>query len=325
MRLHETLARLLGPLLVVCALALAGQAAAAEDPCALLEPAEVEAVLGEPLAGPPFRASNGLPDPEGASCRYETPAYRAIDLRVEWSNGGDVFGAMNIMSGIADDGGLKGILILSDGTTLRGEWDEARVFMCCEFNALRGDQLVVIDISGSRATVEQAATLADLAVKRLDQPLDVDGTAGLAAAAERIASRPAIVSACDLVPRTEAETLVGAPLLADPEGSEHACTYFWSPPGADYQEQLTLMVTWRGGLSEMRRTQSAIGQALSFMGSEGLPSDQIQESGTALFDVSATSMIGVMAVRKDVMLSVETGGMGNDLASAFISAAAKKL
>lgn len=326
MRLHETLVRLLGPVLVVCALAFtATPSYAAEDPCALLEVAEVEAVLGEPLAGPPFRASSGLPDPEGASCRYETAAFRAIDLRVEWSNGGDAFGIMNLVGGIADAGGMKGILTLSDGTTLRGEWDEARVFMCCEFNALRGDQLVVVDISGSRATVEQAASLADLAAKRLDQPLTVDTAAGLAAAEERTKARPAIVSACDLVPRAEAEVLVGAPLSTDPEGSEYSCTFVWSPTGADYEEQLTLNVTWRGGLSEMRLMQSAIGQALSFMESEGLPTDQTQEGGTGPFDEEASSMIGVLAVRKDVLLSVETGGTGNDLASAFIAAAANKL
>ena len=50
---------------------LAATAPDPEDPCRLLEPAEVEAVLGAPLAGAPFRTGNpngdsgGLPDETG--------------------------------------------------------------------------------------------------------------------------------------------------------------------------------------------------------------------------------------------------------------------
>ena len=317
-------------LLVMGAVAVIGgtvgaQAADPQNPCGLLTAAEAEAALGEPLVGPPFRASNGQPDEQGDTCRYETASFRSIVLRVEWKNGGQSFALMNLVGSIVADGGLKGVVTLSDGTTLRGEWDEARLSQCCEFDALRGDQLVVIDFGGSRANVEQAASLADQAVKRLDQPLDVDDAAGRASAEDRAKTRPAIVSACDLVPRAEAETILGGPLAADPEGNEDSCDYAWVAKGTDYQQDMTLMVTWRGGLSEMRATQAQMGQALEFITAEGLPADQSQQSGVGPFDETASSMLGVMGVRKDVLLSVETGGTGNDLASAFIAAAAKKL
>ena len=308
----------------ICA-STAAENADAGNPCGLLSAAEVEAVLGEPLAGPPFRASNGLPDPDGESCRYEASAFRAIDISVDWSNGGQKFGLINMVGGIADKGGLKGVVTLSNGTELRGEWDEARDFLCCEFNALRGDQLVDVDIASSRASLEQAASLADLAVQRLDQPLSVDDAPGLAAALERDKSRPVPRPGCDLVSRSEAEAIVGAPLSADPQGSEASCSYVWSPAGSDYTDELTLSITWRGGLAEMRQAQAAIGQALSFMTSEGLVADQAQQSGGDLFDERADSFIAIMAVRKDVLLSIETGGTNNDLATAFIAAAAKNL
>lgn len=305
--------------------ARAADGAAAQDPCGLVTAAEAETVLGEPLAGPPFRASNREPDVAGDTCRYEMSGFRAVVLRVEWKNGGRTFGLMNMVGSVASNGGLKGVVTLSNGTALHGAWDEARLFQCCEFNALRGDQLVVVDVSGSSATVKQAAALADLAVKRLDQPLSIDDTAGRAAAEERAKARPAIVSACDLVPRAEAEAIIGGPLATDPQGDEASCDYAWVAPGTGSQQQMTLSVTWRGGLSEMRTTLAQMGQALKFIASQGLSSDQKQQSGTGPFDEEASSMIGVMGVRKDVLLSIETGGTGNDIASAFIAAAAKEL
>lgn len=304
----------------------ATESATSQDPCGLLTAAEVEAILGEPLVGPPFRANNGQPQAEGKSCRYEASAYRAIDLSVDWTDGGRKFGLINMASGIVDTGGLKGVVTLSNGTTLRGEWDEARDFLCCQFDALRGEQLVEVDVGSSRATIEQAASLADLAAKRLDHPFAIDGSPGLATALERYKNRPAIRPGCDLVTRVEAEAILGVPLSADPQGSDTSCQYVWSPAGSDYTEQLTLNITWRGGLAEMRQAQFAIGQAMSFMTDQGLPTDeQTQQGGDKLFDEQAVSLVGVMAVRKDVLLSIETSFTNNDIASALIAAAAESL
>jgi hypothetical protein len=318
-------ARAAAVLLAAIALwALSGIAARAADvsPCALLEPAEVEAVIG-PLAGPPFRASGGLPDPEGGSCRYEAADLRAVELRVEWSDGGQAFGIMNMTQGVISEGGLEGVVTLSDGTELTGEWDEARVFMCCEFNALRGEQLVTVDISGSRATVEQAASLADAALRRLEQPLTVDDAAGIAAAEARDAERPARRPACELVPRAEAEVIIGTTLSADPSGDENECIYTFAADGFD--QELALQVVWRGGFSEMRMTQAAMGQAFAFLESQGLELDEAQAEQDGTFDEESVNMLGVTAVRKDVMFSIETGGYANEVARALIAKAASKL
>lgn len=310
-------------LVLLCSLGWSAAARSANpSPCALLAPAEVEAVIG-PLAGPPFRASRGFPNPNGDTCRYETPELRAVELRVEWQDGGESFAMMNMMQGVVDEGGLKNVVTLSDGTELVGEWDEARTFMCCEFEALRGEQLVAVDISGSRATLEQAAALADAAVKRLDAPLTVDDGAAVAAAREREDARPKPRPVCELVTRAEAEEIVGAPLLADPVGDERSCNYAWNAPEG-YEFELEMEVTWRGGFSELRQAQDAIGNSLSFFESQGVDLNMEQQANSD-FDEEFASIVGLMAVRKDVLFNVDTGGMMNDVARAFLVKAASKL
>jgi hypothetical protein len=296
----------------------------AHNPCGLVSESEMVAVLGEPLVGPAFRESNGTPDVAGDTCRYEASKYRSITVTVDWEDGGRKLSLLGVVGSALDQSALKGGLKLSDDTEVHGAWDAAKDFLCCEFNAQKGKVLVVIDISSSGATLQQAASLADLAVKRLDAPLPGGDAAGVDLAIERAKARPAIVSACTLVGRGEAETIVGAPLTAEPEGDASSCRYAWKATGTDYEQELTLAVTWRGGLSEMRQTQAAIGNGLAFLTTQGLPADQQQGSGAG-FDEYAESIIGVMAVRDDVLLSIETGGMNNDLAKSFILTAAKKL
>lgn len=304
--------------------ASAQAAAAPDNPCGLLTTAEVEAVLGEPLAGPPYRSKGTEPSETGDACRYETASFRAISVEVDWSNGGELFGLINMVSGVTDDAGLKGVLTLSDGTTLRGAWDEARQFMCCQFHALYGDQRVVLDIAATKLTVEQAAGLADKAVQRLDQPLKADSTVGIAQANEHNKARPPIASACTLISRGEAETLVGATLVSDPQGDESGCTYAWAPEGSDYQEQISLSVTWRDGFGEMRRTQAAIGMGMDVIADQEIDLTQNPGPDGKVFDAYSVSIIGVMAVRKDVLLSIESGPM-SEIAAKFIAVAAAKL
>ena len=308
-----------------CLLVLAAGSGAAspDNPCSLLTAAEVEALLGEPLGGPPFRVNGYEPTATGAACRYETKTFRAVTVEVDWSHGNDTFRMIEMVSGIADAGNLKGVLTLSDGTDLHGAWDKAAMFMCCQFNALHGDQRVMIDISATKLTETDAGALADKAVQRLNQPLAVADDEGVAEATARDKTRPAVASACTLVTRAEAEALVGAPLLAEPEGNESVCTYVWTPAGGDYQEQVSLKVTWRGGFGEMRLTQTAIGMGLDMLADQGLDLTQDQSRADALFDEYSTSMIGVLAARKDVLLSIESAPA--DLAAPFIKVAAGKL
>lgn len=310
--------------------AATAQTGVQNNPCSLLFGAEVEAVLGEPLAGPPFRAYNDyLPAAEGDYCRYVTPSFRAITVFVDWSNGGAAFGLTNTMSSITDipelgELGLGEALKIVEGTPLRGAWDEARQFMCCEFSALLGDQRVMIDISGSNATIEQAASLADLAVQRLAAPLDVAADQGLAEAQANDATRPAFATACDLIPRDVAEAIVGVPLAQAPEGNQWGCLYVWTPEGADYQEGIELEVMPRDGYAEFRRSQDGIDASLGILAEQGLETQQETKTGGENFDAYSASMIGVMAVRRDVYLAIESGPF-TDIANKFLAAAAQKL
>jgi hypothetical protein len=308
----------------------AATAQTANNPCSLLTGAEVEGVLGEPLAGPPFRAYNDfLPAAEGDYCRYVTPSFRAITVYVDWSNGGSAFGITNTVSGIADMPGLAELglgdaLGIVEGTPLRGAWDEARQFMCCEFSALLGDQRVMIDISGSSATIEQAASLADLAVQRLGAPLEVAADQGLAEAAAHDATRPAFASACDLIPRDVAEKILGVPLAQEPEGDQYECLYVWTPAGADYQEGIELQVMPRNGFAEFRQSQDGIDASLGMLAEEGLATETETGTDGTVFDAYHASIIGVMAVRRDVSLTIESGPF-TEIADKFLLAAARNL
>src|SRR4029077_3462572 len=102
-----------------------------DDPCALLDPKEVEAALGAPLAVPPYRAGSGPFDAngDGKVCVYETAKFRYITLDVDWEGGqaADSTGGMvkNLMKsgGTAEiNNNVKKNFKLDDGTEMTGEW-----------------------------------------------------------------------------------------------------------------------------------------------------------------------------------------------------------
>jgi hypothetical protein len=314
---------LLPALSLIACLAVAGPANAANpSACGLLEPSEVEAVVG-PLAGAPFRSTNGFPDATGDECRYETKELRAVTLRVEWSDGALTYGVVSSTQDAVANAGLKGVLKLSDGTKLTGAWDQARVFMCCEVHTLTGKRHLVVDISGSRATIAQAAKLADAANKRLAKPLTPDDAAALAAATTRNNARPKARSVCELLTRADAEAIAGTALSSAPKGDNNSCTYSWKQADGT-ENDLKLAVTWRGGFGEYRLAQSAIGKSLEDFASQGVDL-KMKQKATGLFDEESSSIIGEMAVKKDVMLTVETGAYSTDTSKAFMAKAAEKL
>ena len=73
----------------------------------------------------------------------------------------------------------------------------------------------------------------------------------------------------------------------------------------------------------MRASQSAIGMGLDMLAEQGLDLKQDTAAKNPLFESYSTSIIGVMGVRKDVLLSIESGPM-SDMAAQFIAAAAAK-
>jgi hypothetical protein len=313
-------------LLIVAAMVLASwfcrEASAAEkhDPCSFLKVSAVEAIMG-PLSGPPYRSSGGVsPAANGGECRYEAKDLRNIRLKVEWDGGKAFMSMLGSVQSMVESAGLKQLKLM-DGSTVAGHWDQAALNSCCEFNAVKDDILVTVDISGSRATVAQAASLADAAIQRLDSPLNVNGADGMQAAQDRAAQRPKPRNVCDLVSQSEAEAMAGTHLSQPPKGSNTSCTYSWPFQGSDFE--LKLMVVWRDGFSEMRTTQAAVGNASAMLGMNKPQQPADQKDGQ--FDEFSKSIIGVSAVKNDVMVSIEGGPFLQNVQQAFIEKAVSNI
>jgi hypothetical protein len=260
------------------------------------------------------------PRPNGRNCRYEAPDRRSIQLSVTWDGGKELIAMMGSVKAMVEVAGLRQLKLL-DGTTVDGHWDQAAVNQCCEFNALRGDQVVTVDISGSRATIAQAASLADAAIQRLDQPLEIDGAAGIKAAQERATQRPKPRNVCDLVTRADAEAIAGVSLSQPPKGTNNSCRYTWPINAQSSIYELNLMVTWQEGFNEMRTTSTAVGNASSMLGMGKLQKHVAADHDSGPWDEFIQSIIGVSAVKGDVMVSVEGGPIQQNLQRAFVEKA----
>ena len=311
-------------LLVTFATLSADRACAASagkhDPCSYLTVGEIEAIMGK-LAGPPYRAaSDGTPQPNGRICRYEAPDRRSIQLSVTWDGGKDLIAMMGAMQTLVDTAGLSQLKLL-DGSRVAGHWDQAAVNQCCEFNALHGDQVVTVDVAGSRATIAQAASLADAAMQRLDQPFAINDTPGIAAAQERATQRPQPRNVCDLLTAADAEAIAGVPLLQPPMGTKDSCHYTWPLNAHGSAYELDLKVTWHEGYSEMRTTSAAVGNASSMLGMANLQGKAAANQDSGPWDEFFRSIIGVSAVKGDIMVSVEGGPIRQDIQRAFVQKA----
>jgi hypothetical protein len=295
--------------------------ASRRDPCALLTVADVEAVLG-PLAGPPFQAVDGRPRASRAECRYEAAGFHTISVKVEWEDGGQIIGMMGAVQGMVNKAGLAD-LKLFDGTTVSGAWDRATVSQCCEFNALRGDQLVTIGVGGSHATLQQAASLADAAVKRLNQPLAIAGEDGIKAAEERFRLRPQRRNVCDLVTQADAEAIAGVHLSKPPRGNQDSCSYSWPLAGFDEPYTIELLVTWLNGFDELRQKQFVVGTTSAMIGF-GKPSAP-PKPVAGPWDDYAQTLLGVMATKADVLVSIESGPVKADISRSFVRRAIDNL
>jgi hypothetical protein len=327
---------------------------AKDDPCSLLEPKEVEAVLGAPLAVPPYRGANAASDPSGSSdtCIYEAANFRYISLEVTYEGGAQAYSMTNMVKGLMKGGGGKGDIAnnvkknfrLDDGTELSGEWDEASLtaMNCCIFNGLRGDQLITVDFTASRATLPQAAALIDSAYKRIEQPLKINGSAGISAAKALGKTRPAPRDVCSLLTRAEVEAIVGK-LGADPVAhGQSGCTFNLPVVPQTVPQSYDLEVRWRGGYYQWRtdRYVSHIGgAAVGQMAHDvvpGIPEPKAEShaeadegGGTAVPADPAESVsddgMHFVVVKKDVQVSVNSRFVDKERAQALVAAAAAKI
>ncbi len=230
-----------------------------EDPCVLLQVAEVEAVLG-PLSGPPYRSNGNTDQPlaRGDTCIYEGRDLRSIQMSVSRSGGSLLLKGMDVAEQVAHDTHMKGQLpkgFLPSDSTFAGEWDDLRIIGCCRMNAFLGEALIVLDFTGSKATALQAVDLVNKALLRLDKPLAIDGRAGVAPAKQRLAARMRHPTPCQLVTRAEAEAIVGK-LTSDPQESESECRYryrFGNASDEGTSDQIVhLKVEWKYGFRLFR-------------------------------------------------------------------------
>jgi hypothetical protein len=243
------------------------------DPCSLLDTTEVAAAIG-PLAAPPYRGTF-RPDANSSSCRYETKDHRRLLVDVDWSGGPTVMRMIHFGRGLTDGvskaGDLKaGKTVLSTGDTLIGDWDEVAQapLSCCVLHALRGDQHIEIDWTGTRLTMPAGGALLNSAVKRLDHPLAISGLAGIPAGEKLFAgdAKDSALNMCMLIPQAAVESIIGAKLTGPPQSGTSAggnglrqCAYH-APGNGNIQREFDLdLWEWHDGAVEFAQDQYAIG------------------------------------------------------------------
>jgi hypothetical protein len=310
------------------------ESSATEDVCSLLDPKEVAAVLAAPLAVQPFLSRDGKPVRGGSTCKYEDANLHSVTIDVEWENGAMMWKMVGSFQAMADQG-AKGLVHLADGSDLAGEWDEARVQGCCRFMALRGDQLVTIDVGATKATIASAARLADAALKRLDKPLPIEGSKSVKAAMEfETATRPKPRNPCNLISRPEAEALIG-PLAAEPTSDDKRCEYA-RPANGTVGPVYVLKVTWTGGFGEFRESNTMFGtlakdlsKSMQFSGNvkEAVESPAVGSDlpANSAWEAAHYNIAGLTAVKKDVLISIEPQAGSSDDALKLMERAMSKL
>ncbi len=319
-----------------------------DDPCSLLEPKEVEAVLGAPLGTPPYRASNGTPAADGPDCMYQTANFHQIIFTVEFTDGAQSYnmtGFAKKLLSTAPGEGVKKAFTMDDGTELAGEWDEAQLMAmnCCIFNALRGDQMISIDFTGTDAKLPQAASLVDAAYKRIDKPLKLDGAANVTAAQAFVKTRPKPIAPCSVLSQSEVEAIVG-PLISPPMPAGTTDCEYKVPPKGVMPSSYELRYIWQGGYAAVRSDAYVVGLgARAVRGTvtdtvgekvmtgalgaatpktdeppipAGAPGDPWEHGGLVYNDF--------VALKRDVEVKIDHRGLDDDKVKALVAAAMRK-
>lgn len=302
-----------------------------DDPCSLLEPHEAEEVLGAALATPPYRSESGAPKVDGRSCSYVSADFRAFSLEVDFTGGAQAFGmfgfAKNLL-GSAPDPNVRQAFRLADGTELQGGWDRATLvpMNCCLFAALKGDQLVQIDFTGTDSTLATAAGRVDAALRRLDKPLALDGGANVEAAKAFWKGRPKPVDACSLLPAAEVEALVGR-LRAAPVGhGADGCDYELASDGP--RRLVALSITWRGGNAKLRSDAHVlrmVGHAMSGHDPGSEPVFDEPAAANGVWERAGRAASAFVAIRRDVLVSVDLRGLDRGAVERLATAVLKKI
>jgi hypothetical protein len=302
------------------------------DPCRLLEPKEVEVVLGAPLAFAPYRGgqaigdSAAMPQEDGDACWYFSTNNQNVVVQAEWKDAGAINAAVG---GYAEkvDKASKGMLKLQDGTELTGYWDEAKVVSHCALEALQGDSMVSIDFCGSlKTTVEQAGKLANKALPRLSKPLDISGLTGQKAGEQRLAGLYKSEDPCSLFSAADITKLLGAP-KGEPERSGDDCTYVYKN-ASGRQIMFNATTTLRNGYRSFRRDNSNFAGFLNTLDQEATDAGMNIKAKAGVegpWEAAVDSPMGFNTVRHDAQISIRHSGMSQKELAAIIGNAYTKI
>lgn len=292
------------------------------DPCSLLQSAQVAAALGVPLGTPPYRASNGNPVADGTDCIYQTATFQTVTLSVTYEGGQAEYHVGDFVSGIMKRAGAgvlsdkaRQALVSEDGSQISGEWDEAKLtpLNCCHFEALRADQLISIDFTGSTLALKAAAALVDAAFKRIDKPLSLDGAANVAAATTFLKGRPRPMEPCSVLSAAEIAVILGTLASAPQAQGDGSCSYEL-PRQPGYPPRIyELQFSWHDGNYAFRQDLQAAkmgGAAVGGMQMQvttqqqvpNLPSSHTEGAGSS---TAATGAGGTHTVTTTRTLSVD--------------------
>ena len=134
------------------------------DPCALLERAEAEAILGK-LSVEPYRSteSTPLPDGDGPSCTYYTPGHHTLVIT---PTRGDAQTMFDMFAGAAAK--MRELAGGADAADpLDGPWDQAAEGSTGAVYFLKGENMLEISYRMSSTDLAGTAQLAHKAIGRL--------------------------------------------------------------------------------------------------------------------------------------------------------------
>jgi hypothetical protein len=249
----------------------------ADDPCRYVTGEEAHPYVG-PLVAPPYRvnADNSLPNPTGDGCLYRGRDGR--EITIEYSpHGGQMAGTYarrvpavldRLLHNATGQAGSNeqgaGLASAVMGPAGPGPWDNSNWFPQGNLMAYKGDAVIMVDIVGANGGKEGAVDLGTKAVNRLSHPLDYNGAKAVALAPEPVHPVPP----CDLVPRDQAERILGH-LSANPEpdSAGTACTY--QVATADGDVSYKMGISWTQGykgLNMMKHGMATMGPLLNGAG-----------------------------------------------------------
>jgi hypothetical protein len=249
----------------------------ADDPCRYVTAEEAQPYVGL-LVAPPYRVTsdNGLPNPTGDGCLYRGRDGREITVQY-LPHGGQMGGTVarripTVMDRLLHNatgqagsneqgGGLASAVMGSAGP---GPWDNSNWFPQGNLMAYKGDAVIMVDVAGADGGKDGAVDLGTKAVNRLSQPLDYNGAKAVALAPKPVHPVPA----CDLVPRDQAERVLGH-LTADPQpdSAGTACTY--QVASADGDVSYKMGIGWTQGykgVNVMKHSMATMGPLLTGAG-----------------------------------------------------------